>query len=375
MMERVDALVAGAGVVGLVVGRALAQRGLETVVLERETAIGSGTSSRNSEVIHAGIYYPAGSWKARLCVEGKRRLYAYCAERGVEHRRCGKLIVATAQAQVPALRDILARGEANGVHDLEWMDGPQVRDWEPALRCVAAVWSPSTGIVDSHGLMLALLGDFEAAGGAVALASPVQAIRCTSDGFIVQTGGESPMELGARVFVNAAGLDACALADRIDGWPQHLTPRAYYGKGNYYALARKAPFSRLIYPIPEAAGLGVHLTLDLAGQARFGPDVEWVEPDGQGRLDYRVAPERAQAFYAEIRRYWPDLPDDALQPAYSGIRPKIHGPGEPAADFMILRPCEHGVAGLVQLFGIESPGLTASLALGEVVANAALAAA
>ncbi|UZD56208.1 NAD(P)/FAD-dependent oxidoreductase [Caldimonas aquatica] len=375
MMERVDALVAGAGVVGLAVGRALAQRGLETVVLERETAIGSGTSSRNSEVIHAGIYYPAGSWKARLCVEGKRRLYAYCDERGVEHRRCGKLIVATSQAQVPALRDILARGEANGVHDLEWMDGPQVRDREPALRCVAAVWSPSTGIVDSHGLMLALLGDLDAAGGAVALASPVQAVRCTGDGFIVQTGGESPMELGARVFVNAAGLDACALAGRIEGWPQHLTPRAYYAKGNYYALARKAPFSRLIYPIPEAAGLGVHLTLDLAGQARFGPDVEWVEPDGQGRLDYRVAPERAQAFYAEIRRYWPDLPDDALQPAYSGIRPKIHGPGEPAADFMILRPCEHGVAGLVQLFGIESPGLTASLALGEVVAHAALAAA
>lgn len=374
-MERVDALVAGAGVVGLAVGRALAQRGLETVVLERETAIGSGTSSRNSEVIHAGIYYPAGSWKARLCVEGKRRLYAYCDERGVEHRRCGKLIVATSQAQVPALRDILARGEANGVHDLEWMDGPQVRDREPALRCVAAVWSPSTGIVDSHGLMLALLGDLEAAGGAVALASPVQAVRCTGDGFIVQTGGESPMELGARVFVNAAGLDACALAGRIEGWPQHLTPRAYCAKGNYYALARKAPFSRLIYPIPEAAGLGVHLTLDLAGQARFGPDVEWVEPDGQGRLDYRVAPERAQAFYAEIRRYWPDLPDDALQPAYSGIRPKIHGPGEPAADFMILRPCEHGVAGLVQLFGIESPGLTASLALGEVVAHAALAAA
>ncbi|HWP20988.1 MAG TPA: NAD(P)/FAD-dependent oxidoreductase [Burkholderiaceae bacterium] len=371
-MERVEAIVVGAGVVGLAVARSLALRGLETVVLEGEPLIGSGTSSRNSEVIHAGIYYPEGSWKARLCVEGKQRLYVYCAERGIDHRRCGKLIVATSQVQLPALRRLMEQGRANGVLDLEWLEASQARAWEPALACVAAVWSPSTGIVDSHGLMLALQGDVEAAGGAVALASPVLGLACGRDGFVVQVGGDAPMELGARVLVNAAGLAACDLAAGMTGWPRQLAPRPRYAKGNYYSLARKAPFSRLIYPIPEAAGLGVHLTLDLAGQARFGPDVEWVEPDAQGRLDYRVDPGRANRFYDEIRRYWPELPADSLQPAYSGIRPKIHGPGEPTADFMILGPDDHGVPGLVQLFGIESPGLTASLALGDLAARLAL---
>ncbi|AKJ29869.1 NAD(P)/FAD-dependent oxidoreductase [Caldimonas brevitalea] len=373
MTERVEAVVVGAGVVGLAVARALAQRGLETVVLESETSIGSGTSSRNSEVIHAGLYYPAGSWKARLCVAGKQRLYRYCAERGIEHRRCGKLVVATSAAQQPALTALLAQAAANGVHDLQRLDAAAARALEPALSCLGAVLSPSTGIVDSHGLMLALQGDLEAAGGAVALASPVQAVRAETGGFVLEVGGEVPTTLHTRVLVNAAGLWAPALASRIAGLPATQVPRAYFAKGNYYALAGRAPFSRLVYPVPEAAGLGVHLTLDLAGQARFGPDVEWVEPDSQGRLDYRVDPGRADGFYADIRRYWPGLPDGALQPAYSGIRPKIQAPGEPARDFLLAGPAQHGLPGLVNLFGIESPGLTAALALGDVAADLAQA--
>ncbi|WKB53886.1 NAD(P)/FAD-dependent oxidoreductase [Eleftheria terrae] len=368
-MDQVDAVVVGAGVVGLAVARSLVQRGLETVVLESETAIGTGTSSRNSEVIHAGLYYPAGSWKARLCVAGKARLYDYCARRGVEHRRCGKLVVASAEAQRPQLQRLMAQAAANGVQDLRLLSAAEAAELEPALACVAAVLSPSTGIVDTHGLMLALSGDIEAAGGAVALASPVQRVRPGGPGLVLEVGGEAPMELGARCLVNAAGLWAPALGRRIEGLPPSAVPQAYFAKGNYYALGGRAPFSHLVYPVPEAAGLGVHLTLDLAGQARFGPDVEWVQPDADGRLDYRVDPGRAERFYAEIRRYWPALADGALQPAYSGIRPKIQAPGEPACDFLIQGPAEHGVAGLVNLFGIESPGLTASLALGDAVAE------
>ena len=372
-MDRIDAVVIGAGVVGLAVARTLALRGLETVVLESETAIGTGTSSRNSEVIHAGLYYPAGSWKARLCVRGKELLYEYCKLHGIEHRRCGKLVVATSAAQLGELDQLLAKAAANGVTDLRKLTREEAVELEPQLSCVGAVLSPSTGIIDSHGLMLALQGDFEAMRGAIAFASPVLGARCTAQGIEIDVGGEGAGQLLADVVVNAAGLWAPALARRFEGLASGHVPTAYFAKGNYYSLTGRTPFSHLVYPVPEAAGLGVHLTLDLAGQARFGPDVEWVEPDQQGRLDYRVDPRRAEAFHAEIRRYWPGLVDGALQPAYSGIRPKIQAPGEPARDFVIQGPSVHGVPGLVNLFGIESPGLTASLALGEVVADMALA--
>ncbi|MFN3415366.1 MAG: NAD(P)/FAD-dependent oxidoreductase [Caldimonas sp.] len=371
-VDRVDAVVVGAGVVGLAVARALALRGLETLVLEAETAIGTGTSSRNSEVIHAGLYYPTGSWKARLCVTGKAWLYDYCARRGVSHRRCGKLVVATSAAQHETLRALMAQAAANGVHDLCWLAADEARALEPALACTAAVLSPSTGIVDSHGLMLALQGDLEAAGGLVALACPVQQVRRVSGGFELDAGVQQVTRLGTRVLVNAAGLWAPALAARIEGLQSAQVPQAYFAKGSYYALSGRCPFSRLIYPVPEAAGLGVHLTLDLGGQARFGPDVEWVQPDREGRLDYRVDPARVGAFETEIRRYWPDLPGDSLQPAYSGVRPKLQAPGEPARDFCLQGPAEHGLPGLVNLFGIESPGLTACLALGEAAAALAL---
>ncbi|WP_428419788.1 NAD(P)/FAD-dependent oxidoreductase [Methylibium sp.] len=364
-MEQVDAVVVGAGVVGLAIGRALAQRGLETLVLEAETAIGTGTSSRNSEVIHAGLYYPTGSLKARLCVAGNAALYAYCAERGIAHRRCGKLIVATSEAQRPALQALQRRGVENGVGDLQPLSRAEALSLEPALACTEALLSPSTGIVDSHGLMLALQGDLEAAGGVVALASRVERIECGRP-HRVQAAG---MTLGARIVVNAAGLWAPALTQRTDGLPAAFQLRAHFAKGNYFSLPGRAPFSRLVYPMPEAAGLGVHLTLDLGGQARFGPDVQWIEPeadaDAEGQLDYRVDAARAEVFYAEIRRYWPALPDAALQPAYSGVRPKLAGPGAPAPDFRIDGPAEHGVDGLVNLLGIESPGLTSCLALAD----------
>ncbi|MDY0743568.1 NAD(P)/FAD-dependent oxidoreductase [Paucibacter sp. R3-3] len=352
MAERVDAVVIGAGVVGLAVARALAQRGLETLVLERETAIGTGISSRNSEVIHAGLYYPQGSLKATLCVRGRRLLYEFCASHGVPHRRCGKLIVATSAEQVPGLDQLHEAGRINGVEALRMLTQVEAQAIEPQLRCVAALESAATGIVDSHALMLALRGDFEAAGGMLAFGASVLG----DSGLALEVGGAEPMRIEARrLIVNAAGLDAPRLAAAL----ATPAPRAWLAKGSYFALAGRAPFSRLVYPLPEPGGLGVHLTLDLAGQARFGPDVEWVD-----HIDYRVDPRRAEGFYAAIRRYWPALPDDALQPAYAGIRPKIAGPGEPAADFAIER---HG--GLVNLFGIESPGLTAALAIGERIAS------
>ena len=363
-MEQVDTVVIGAGVVGLAVARALAMAGREVIVLEAENAIGTHTSSRNSEVIHAGIYYPKGSLKARLCVAGRQQLYAYCADHGVSHQRCGKLIVATSAAQIPQLEKILAQGRANGVTDLVPVDLARVRDMEPAVHCVAALHSPSTGIIDSHGLMLAYQGDAEAHGAMLAFTGPVTAGRVGDKGIVLEVGGEQPMQLHARQVVNSAGLHAPALAASLAGFPRAHVPTAYLCKGNYYALAGRAPFSRLIYPIPEAAGLGVHVTLDLAGQARFGPDVEWID-----KIDYTVDPQRAEKFYAAIRSYWPDLKDGALSPGYSGIRPKIQAPSEPARDFMIEGPRDHGVPGLVNLFGIESPGLTASLALGDMVAG------
>ncbi|MES2098842.1 MAG: NAD(P)/FAD-dependent oxidoreductase [Pseudomonadota bacterium] len=368
-MERVDAVVIGAGVVGLAVGRALALRGLETIVLERANAIGTGTSSRNSEVIHAGIYYATGSLKARLCVAGRAQLYAYCETHGVAHRRCGKLIVAANAAQCARLAQIQAQAVRNGVHDLRVLDAAQVRALEPALSAVAALDSPSTGIVDSHGLMLALQGDLEAAGGALALLSPAVSIDSTGASHVVTVGGEMPMELAARVVVNSAGLWAPDLAARIAGMAPQCVPQARYAKGSYFSLAGRAPFSHLIYPIPEEAGLGVHLTLDLAGQARFGPDVEWIDPATPDAIDYRVNAARANGFEAAIRAYWPGLPAGALQPAYSGVRPKLQSVGEPAHDFVLQGPAEHGIKGLMNLYGIESPGLTSSLALADEVVS------
>ena len=367
-MESVDAVVIGAGVVGLAIGRALAQRGLETIVLERAGAIGTGTSSRNSEVIHAGIYYATGSLKARLCVAGRVQLYAYCESHGVDHRRCGKLLVATTEAQRARLGRIAEQAARNGVHDLRLLDAEAVHALEPELNAVAALHSPSTGIVDSHGLMLALLGDLEADGGALALLSPALSVAADGGGsHVVTVGGEAPMELAAAIVVNAAGLWAPALAASIAGLAPEQVPRARYAKGHYFSLAGRVPFSHLIYPVPEDAGLGVHLTLDLAGQARFGPDVEWIEPATPDAIDYRVDATRAPAFEAEIRRYWPGLPAGALLPAYSGVRPKLQAQGEGAHDFVLQGPREHGIEGLVNLYGIESPGLTSSLALADEV--------
>jgi len=377
-MERIDAAVIGAGVIGLAVGRALARKGLETIVLERADSFGTVTSSRNSEVIHAGLYYPSGSLKARLCVAGRERLYAYCAEKGIEHRRCGKLLVASGQAQRSRLEQIQAQGQSNGVHELQWLGAAQLRTLEPQLRADLALWSPSTGIVDSHGLMLALLGDLEGAGGALALRSPVEAVEAieavqagsTRAMHRLHVGGEASMPLDARVVVNAAGLWAPGIARRIAGLADEHVPRARYAKGNYFSLAAKAPFTHLIYPTPEAAGLGVHLTLDLAGQARFGPDVQWIEPDTPDAIDYRVDASRASAFEAAIRSYWPGLPDHALQPAYSGVRPKLEASdGTALVDFVVQGPEAHGLSGLVNLYGIESPGLTACLAIADEVVS------
>lgn len=362
-MDRVDCVVVGAGLVGLAAARALALAGREVVILEAESAIGTHTSSRNSEVIHAGIYYPRGSLKATACLRGRERLYAYCAQHGVPHRRCGKLIVATDERQLAELHAIQARAQANGVTDVAWMERAAARGLEPAIECVAALHSPSTGIIDSHALMLAYLGDAERAGAMLALASPLRAARIVRDGIELDVGGAEPARIIARHLVNSAGLRAPSVARNIEGFPAALAPRELYAKGNYYSLRGRAPFARLVYPVPEPGGLGVHVTLDLAGQARFGPDVEWVE-----RIEYAVDPARAAAFYGAIRRYWPALPEGALAPAYCGIRPKISGPGEPAADFVIQGPAQHAIPGLVNLYGIESPGLTASLALADDVA-------
>lgn len=369
MTDRVDAVVIGAGVVGLAIGRALAHAGREVIVLERNARIGEGISSRSSEVIHAGLYYPRGSLKARLCVRGREQLYAYCRDKGVDHSRCGKLIVAIHEDQLERLEALRARALGNGVDDLAWLSAEQVHEREPVLRCAGALRSPSTGIVDSHGLMLALQGDLEAAGGAVALRSAFERGRIGSRGIAltIESHGETA-ELEAEWVVNSAALEASEVARALEGLDPAQVPVTRFAKGNYFMLQGKSPFSELIYPLPEPGGLGVHVTLDLGGRARFGPDVEWIE-----RVDYDVDPRRAEAFYEAIRGYWPDLPDDGLVPGYAGVRPKLVGPGEPAADFLISGPSEHGVAGLVNLFGIESPGLTAALAIGEEVAGRLLA--
>jgi len=362
-MDRVECVVVGAGVAGLAVARKLALAGIEVIVVEAAGDIGTGTSSRNSEVIHAGIYYPAGSLMARLCVAGKQMLYAYCDDHGVPYRRCGKLIVATTPEENGKLAAIRAHAEANGVDDMRALSGEEARSLEPALNCTGALLSPSTGILDSHAYMLALRGEIEAAGGALAFHAPFVRAKTVTDGFEVEIGGDAPMTLQCRLLINSAGLAAPAIAHAIGGMPPDKIPTAYYAKGSYFSCSARVPFTHLIYPVPEAGGLGVHLTIDLGGQAKFGPDVEWVET-----LDYAVDPARAERFYPAIRRYWPSLPDDALSPSYSGIRPKIVPPAVARQDFVIQDAREHRVAGLINLFGIESPGLTSSLAIANAVA-------
>jgi L-2-hydroxyglutarate oxidase LhgO len=361
-VEEVDCVVAGAGVVGLAVARALAISGREVIILEAAEGIGTETSSRNSEVIHAGIYYPANSLMARFCVAGRRQLYAYCAERGVPHINCGKLIVATDAREDAMLAGIKQRAETNGVEGMRVLTAAEAIALEPNLSCTSALLSPTTGIVDSHAFMLALQGDAENAGVVPVFFSPILGGRVAGRGVEIDVGGADPMTLRCRLLVNSAGLHAPALAGRIKGMPADRVPTAYLAKGNYFTLSGRSPFSRLIYPVPVPGGLGVHLTVDLGGQARFGPDVEWIDT-----LDYTVDPSRSNGFYAAVRKYWPALKDGALQPGYAGIRPKIVPKGAPGQDFVVQGPQVHGVPGLINLFGIESPGLTASLAIADHV--------
>ena len=362
MAETVDCVVIGAGVVGLAIARELALAGREVIVLEAAEGIGTQTSSRNSEVIHAGLYYPKGSLKARLCVEGKHKLYAYCAERGVPHDRIGKVVVASDESEIGAVESYVEKANANGVTDLKWLTVEQLRKLEPEVRCVAGFLSPSTGIIDSHAFMLALQGDAENHGANVVFFSPVESGELRNGKILLAVGGAEPMTLSCELVVNCAGLFAPEVAGKIDGFPKDKIPQAYFAKAHYFTLSGKSPFHRLVYPVATHAFLGVHVTLDLGGQARFGPDVCWV--DG---VDYTFDNSREPLFYEAIRRYFPGLKNGALQPGYTGIRPKISGPKEPAADFLIQGPRDHGVPGLVNLFGIESPGLTASLAIGEHV--------
>jgi len=359
-----DAVVVGAGAVGLATGRALALAGQSVVVIERERSIGQGVSSRNSEVIHAGLYYATDSLKARLCVEGRRALYAFLDSRGVGYRRCGKLVVATEASEVPRLEAIAAQARTNGVEEIEALTGAQAQALEPALRAHAALLSPQSGVFDSHGYMLALQGEIEDQGGAVVVATPFEGAEpLAGGGFAVRAGGAEPTTLTCRQLVIAAGLGAQAAAARIESYPTEQIPTLHYGKGVYFALRGPAPFERLIYPPPIAGALGVHYRRDLGGQARFGPDLEFVETE-----DYSVNPDKRAGFAAYVRRFWPALADDDLTPDYAGLRPKLHGPGEAQPDFRIDDAAHHGLEGLVTLFGIESPGLTSSLAIGDLVA-------
>jgi L-2-hydroxyglutarate oxidase LhgO len=363
-MGAMQIMVIGAGVVGLAVARAAALAGHEVIVAEAGDAIGTGISSRNSEVIHAGMYYPTDSLRARHCTRGRRLLYDYCASHGVPQRKCGKLIVATNAAEAAKIEAIHAQGLRNGVEGLRLIGGTEARALEPALTCIAALHSPETGIIDGQAFMLALRGDLEDRGGVIAFATPVERLSRVAGKWQVTFGGREPGTLDVDAVVNSGGLTAQALARRTAGYPPERVPRLVLAKGNYFSYAGRPVFSRLIYPVPVDGGIGIHVTLDMAGRMRFGPDVEWIE-----REDYAVDPARADAFYACIRTYWPGLPDRSLVPDYCGIRPKLTGPGEPAADFMIKGPADHGLPGLVHLFGIESPGLTSALSLaGDVVA-------
>jgi len=364
MTEHVDCVVIGAGVVGLAIARELAMQGREVVILEAESAFGTHTSARNSEVIHAGIYYATGSLKAQVCVAGKELLYRYCREHSIAHRRIGKVIVASDETQIAGLKKYQAQAETNGVLDLEWLEGNQLRELEPNVRSIAGVLSPSTGIIDSHGLMLAYLGDAEAHGASLALESPVVGGSVDDDGIRLDVGGAEPMSLKCAAVVNSAGLSAQAVAKSIAGVPARTIPPTFFAIGHYYTLNGKAPFRRLVYPVARQDWLGVHVTIDLGGQVKFGPDFSWIE-----HIDYRFDETRERAFYEAIRFYYPGLPDGSLKPGYTGIRPRITGPGEPAQDFILQGESTHGIAGLVNLYGIESPGLTSSLAIAERVAR------
>jgi len=366
-MEQVDCVVIGAGVVGLALAREMALQGQETILLERENAFGTISSARNSEVIHAGIYYPKDSLKAKLCVEGNRLLYEYCRSHQVATQAYGKLIVATDDNQIDDLQAILYKAQNNGVPEIKIISADEAMQLEPKLKCSAAILSSSTGIVDSHALMLSLLGGFEDAGGMIAYQSPLISAKpigpSAERGFELQIGGPDGMKLQTKLLINCAGLSAPAVAQQIEGLAPDQIPKAYFAKGNYFSLSGKSPFTHLIYPIPEPGGLGVHLTLDMGGQAKFGPDVEWLDIDAEDQIDYTVNPKRGDDFYEAVRRYWPDLKDNTLQPDYSGVRAKIVPPNSPAGDFCFNTPQEHGLQGLYNLYGFESPGLTSSIAI------------
>lgn len=368
-MDRVDCVVIGAGVIGLAVAREMALQGRETILLERESAFGTISSARNSEVIHAGIYYPKDSLKAKLCVEGNRLLYEYCRTHHVSTQPYGKFIVASDESQLDALQAILYKAQQNQVPEIKLITGEQAESMEPDLQCAAAVLSSTTGIVDSHGFMLSLLGGFEDAGGMIAYQSPLISAKpmgtSAQDGFELEIGGTDGMKIQTKLLINCAGMSAPAIAKKIEGLAQEQIPKAYFAKGNYFSLSGKSPFKHLIYPIPEPGGLGVHLTLDMGGQAKFGPDVEWLEIDEENQIDYTVNPKRGEGFYEAVRKYWPGLKDNALQPDYSGVRAKIVPPNAPAGDFCFNTPKDHGLEGLFNLYGFESPGLTSSLAIAK----------
>lgn len=368
-MDRVDCVVIGAGVIGLAVAREMALQGRETILLERESAFGTISSARNSEVIHAGIYYPKDSLKAKLCVEGNRMLYEYCRTHHVATQPYGKLIVASDESQLDDLQAILYKAQQNNVPEIKMITGEQAKSMEPELQCSAAVLSASTGIVDSHGFMLSLLGGFEDAGGMIAYQSPLISAKPigpnAQDGFELEIGGADDMKIQTKLLINCAGMSAPAIARKIESLSEEQIPKAYFAKGNYFSLTGKSPFKHLIYPIPEPGGLGVHLTLDMGGQAKFGPDVEWLEIDEENQIDYTVNPKRGEGFYEAVRRYWPGLKDNTLQPDYSGVRAKIVPPNSPAGDFCFNAPKDHGLEGLFNLYGFESPGLTSSLAIAK----------
>jgi L-2-hydroxyglutarate oxidase LhgO len=363
MADRIECVVIGAGVVGLAVARALALAGREVLLLEAETHPGTITSARNSGVIHAGLYYAPGSFKARFCVAGNRALYAYCTARGIDHHNSGKLIIANGDEEEQVLLHLLERAHINDVDGVRLISGSEAHKLESEVRCTAALLCPTSGIVDQHPYMLALQGDMENAGGTLVCDCRVDRLTRTENGFIVHAG-DSATEIEARFVVNSAGLGAVDLLSRIDGYPKDRIPTMHLGRGNYFTVAARSPFAHLIYPVPHAAGLGIHATLDLGKRVRFGPDVEWID-----RIDYSVNAARAPLFYDAIRRYWPRLAEGALIPDYTGIRPKLHGPGEPQPDFRIESAVEHGLAGLVNLLGIESPGLTSALAIGDYAAS------